>query len=229
MNGIYGYRRMTMNMERKFDQTFNEKRIYRLMKIAGLQAVIRRKKKSYIPSQPQHVAENKLNRDFTAEAPNEKWLTDVTEFKYGMSQKAYLSAILDLYDNSIVAFKIGTSNNNQLVFETINEAIEKNKDSTALLHSDRGSQYTSHGFKRIIDDQGMEQSMSRVGKCIDNGPMEGFFGIIKSEEYYLPNRKYRTFEELEKAIIDYIYFYNHERYQKGLTSLSPIEYRTKAS
>jgi putative transposase len=104
VDGIYGYRRMTLNINRKFGQNFNYKRIYRLMKVEGIQSVIRKKKKSYKRSTPQHVAENVLNREFTAEEPNEKWVTDLTELKYGSSKKAYLSAILDLYDGSIVSY-----------------------------------------------------------------------------------------------------------------------------
>ena len=100
------------------------------MKIAGLQSVIRKKKKHYIHSTPQHVAENILNREFTAEKPNEKWVTDVTEFKYGSSKKAYLSAILDLYDGSIVSYVLGHSNNNQLVFDTLDQALAVSRGSS---------------------------------------------------------------------------------------------------
>lgn len=120
---IYGYRRMTINMNRNFKQNINHKRIYRLMKIAGIQSVIRKKKKRYKHSTPQHVAENVLNREFTKKKPNEKWVTDVTEFKYGQSKKAYLSAIRDLYDGSIVSYVLGHSNNNQLVFKKLDQAI----------------------------------------------------------------------------------------------------------
>lgn len=227
VDGIYGYRRMKLNMDRKFDQNFNHKRIYRLMKISRIQSVIRRKKKPYKRSAPQHVAENLLNRKFTAEKPNKKWVTDVTEFKYGSSKKAYLSAILDLYDGSIVSYVLGHSNNNNLVFKTFDQAIELLDWDSPLLHSDRGFQYTSHGFKRRIDKAGMTQSMSRVGRCIDNGPMESFWGTLKCEKYYL--HKYETFEELSNAIDEYIYFYNHDRYQKRLNGLSPMEYRAKAA
>lgn len=227
VDGIYGYRRMKLNMDRKFNQNFNHKRIYRLMKISRIQSVIRRKKKPYKRSTPQHVAENVLNRKFTAEKPNEKWVTDVTEFKYGSSKKAYLSAILDLYDGSIVSYVLGHSNNNNLVFKTLDQAIELLDGDPPLLHSDRGFQYTSHGFKRRIDKAGMTQSMSRVGRCIDNGPMESFWGTLKCEKYYL--HKYETFEELSNAIDEYIYFYNHDRYQKRLNGLSPMEYRAKAA
>lgn len=227
VDGIFGYRQMTLQMNRKFSETLNHKRIYRLMKVVGLRSVIRVKKKRYKHSKPQHVAENVLNREFTANNPNEKWVTDVTEFKYGTSKKAYLSAIRDLYDGSIVSYVLGHSNNNQLAFRTLDQATKLLGGEHPLIHSDRGFQYTSKGFKQRIDKAQMTQSMSRVGRCIDNGPMESFWGTLKSEKYYL--HKYETFEELSKAIDDYIYFYNHERYQKRLNGLSPMEYRAKAA
>ncbi len=227
VEGIYGYRRMMLNMNRQFGQNFNHKRIYRLMKISGLQSVIRKKKKHYIHSTPQHVAENILNREFTADKPNEKWVTDVTEFKYGSSKKAYLSAILDLYDGSIISYVLGHSNNNQLVFDTLDQALAVSPGDHPLIHSDRGFQYTSHGFKRRLDKAEMTQSMSRVGRCIDNGPMESFWGTLKCEKYYL--HKYDTFEELCLAVDEYIQFYNHDRLQKRLNGLSPMEYRAKAA
>jgi putative transposase len=227
VDGIYGYRRMTMNLSRTLSKPINHKRVYRLMKITGIQSVIRRKNKKYKPSTPQHVAENILNRDFKAEKSNEKWLTDVTEMKYGTSQKAYLSAILDLHDGSIVSYVLGTSNNNPLVFKTLDLALEANQGATPLIHSDRGFQYTSPAFKRKIEKAKMVQSMSRVGRCIDNGPMEAFWGTLKCEKYYL--NRYSTFEELKKDIEEYIHFYNHERLQKRLNGLSPLEYRAKAA
>jgi putative transposase len=227
VDGIYGYRRMTMNLKRILSKSINHKRVYRLMRIAGIQAVIRRKGKKYRPSTPKHVAENILNREFNAEKPNEKWLTDVTEMKYGASQKAYLSAILDLHDGSIVSYVLGNSNNNLLVFKTLDLALDTNPGATPLLHSDRGFQYTSPAFKRKIEKAEMVQSMSRVGRCIDNGPMEAFWGTLKCEKYYL--NKYSTFEELKKDIEDYILFYNNERLQKRLNGLSPLEYRANAA
>jgi putative transposase len=227
VKGIFGYRRMTMNLNRKLGESFNHKRIYRLMKISCIQSVIRRKKKRYKPSTPQHVAENVLNREFKAEKPNEKWVTDVTELKYGEAKKAYLSAIRDLYDGSIVSYVLGRSNNNKLVFKTLDQATALLDGARPLIHSDRGFQYTHLGFKRRIDKAEMTQSMSRVGRCIDNGPMESFWGTLKSEKYYL--EKYETFEELSAAIDEYIHFYNHDRYQERLNGLSPMEYRAKAA
>lgn len=177
--------------------------------------------------EPQHVAENILSRKFTADKLNQKWLTDVTEFKYGNSKKAYLSAILDLHDKSIVGYVFGHSNNNDLVFKTLDMALEASPGASPILHSDRGFQYTSNGFKEKLDAAEMTQSMSRVGKCIDNGPMEGFWGILKCEKYYL--HKYNTYEDLSNAIDEYIIFYNTKRLQKRLNGLTPMEFRVRAA
>lgn len=193
------------------------------MKSVKLTAVIRRRKKRYIQSTPQITAENILNREFVADNPNEKWLTDVTEFKLANGSKAYLSAILDIGDNSIISYVIGKSNNNKLVFDTLDKAIEANPTATPLFHSDRGFQYTSKKFKYKLNEINAVQSMSRVGRCIDNGPMEAFWGTLKSEMYYL--RKFSTFEELEQAIDEYIKFYNTKRLQKKLKGMAPVEYR----
>ena len=217
-----------MNINRKLNRKYNHKRIYRLMKILGLKSVIRIKKKRYVRVSAEEIAKNKLNREFTAAKSNEKWLSDVTEFKYGIGKKAYLSAILDLYDNSIVAYEVGHRNDNSLVFKTLDKAIESNPDAKPLFHSDRGYQYTSYGFRQRLEINSMEQSMSRAGKCIDNGPMENFWGILKSERYYLKG-KYDSYEELENDIKSYIKFYNNKRLQKRLSSMSPLEYRSHAA
>lgn len=232
VNGIYGYRRITMTINRQRTKMglakVNKKRIYRLMQICGLEAVIRRKPKRYRKSKPDYVAENILARDFTAEKPNQKWCTDVTEFKYGKGRKAYLSAIIDLHDNSIVSYVLGHSNNNKLVFDTMIPAIQELKEGEQpLIHSDRGYQYTSKFFKRMTEEANMIHSMSRVGRCIDNGPIEAFWGTLKVEKYYL--NKYDTYEALEEAINTYITFYHNKRYQERLNGLSPLEYRTQAA
>ncbi|WKB76592.1 MULTISPECIES: IS3 family transposase [Bacillus] len=225
IGGIYGYRRMTLNMKRRFKERLNHKRIYRLMKIAKLECVIRRKKKRYGKATPQHVSENILNREFKADKPNQKWVTDVTELKYG-HRKAYLSAILDLHEGMVVSYVLGKSNNNALVFKTLNQALEAAPNARPLLHSDRGFQYTSHQFRRMIENANMTQSMSRVGRCIDNGPIESFWGKLKCEKYR--RNSYETFEALQSAIDEYIHFYNHDRLQEKLNGLSPVEYRAKA-
>ena len=227
VDGIFGYRRLTLHLRRMTEKPINHKRVQRLMKLKGIQSVIRRKRKRYMRSTPQQVAENLLNRNFQADASNEKWVTDVTEFKYGNGQKAYLSAILDLHDKSIVAYVLGKSNNNSLVFQTLKKALKAAPGSTPMLHSDRGFQYTSLAFKKLLDENKITQSMSRVGRCIDNGPMESFWGTLKCERYYL--HTYDTFEELKRAIEDYIHFYNYERLQVKLSGLSPMEFRTKAA
>lgn len=198
VSGIYGYRRMTLNLNRTMNKPLNHKRIYRLMGIAKLQSVIRKKKKRYPRSSPQHTTENVLNRDFSASKPNEKWVTDVTELKYGHSKKAYLSAILDLYDGSIVSFVLGKSNNNPLVFQTLENALAAAPNTQPLIHSDRGFQYTSNQFKRMVEAAKMTQSMSRIGRCIDNGPMEAFWGTLKCEKHYL--NAYDTFETLSRDV-----------------------------
>ncbi|MGE6556760.1 IS3 family transposase [Exiguobacterium artemiae] len=226
VKGIYGYRRMKLNLKRRFGRNVNAKRVRRLMHIASIHCVIRRKRPLYIRNRPQQIAENILNRDFNAAGPNQKWVTDVTELKYGASQKAYLSAILDLYDGSIRAFVLGHSNNNQLVFDTFELALQGASGSRPLLHSDRGFQYTSHAFRHMTRVAGITQSMSRVGKCIDNGPMESFWGALKCESYYL--HKFAEFDELQLAIQKYIHFYNEERYQQRLNGLAPLEYRAQA-
>jgi len=222
-NGILGYRQMTIKLNREYNLKVNYKRIYRLMHILNLKSICRRKRKNYIKSTPEITAENILNREFKSEIFGTKWLTDVTEMKYGLQGKAYLSAILDLADKSIVSFVVGHSNNNELVFRTFDIAHQRYPEAKPIFHSDRGFQYTNKIFKKKLDDAGMIQSMSRVSRCIDNGPMESFWGMMKSEMYYL--NKFNTYEELEVAIEEYIDYYNNHRYQKRLNCMTPLEYR----
>ena len=222
-NGILGYRQMTIKIRRECGFLVNKKRVLRLMRILKIKSVCRKKKRSYIRSTPQVIAENVLNREFTSSRFGEKWLTDVTEFKYGNSHKAYLSAILDLADKSIVSFSLGSSNSNELVFKNFNDAHLKYPNAKPIFHSDRGFQYTSKTFKTMLNKAGMTQSMSRVARCIDNGPMEAFWGMLKSEMYYL--RKFHTFEELKEAVTEYIDYYNNHRYQARLNCMTPLEYR----
>lgn len=226
--GIYGYRRMTMVIN-KFNQTkYSKNYIYRIMKAIGVKSKIRRVRPGYKRVKPEYIEENILARSFEANKPNEKWLSDVTEFKIeGSNQKLYLCAIYDLFDNSVISFNTSKTNNNNLVFKTFDKAIKKHPKAKPLFHSDRGFQYTSKFFKRKIESQNMIQSMSRVGKCIDNGPMEGFWGIIKSEMYY--DNKFDSYESLDREINRYIKFYNNERIQVKFKGLTPIEYRHQAS
>ena len=228
-NGVLGYRQMCININRekidKLPHRINVKRVHHIMQILGLKSVIRRKRPDYVKSTPEVTAENILNRDFKATVPFEKWLTDVTEFKYYVGpevKKLYLSAILDLYDRRIIAYKLGDSNNNALVFETFDEATTLYPQAKPIFHSDRGFQYTNKTFHQKLVDAGMIQSMSRVGRCLDNAPMEGWWGILKSEMYYL--KKFTSRESLASAIENYIHFYNTRRYQKRLNCMTPCEY-----
>jgi len=228
LNGILGYRRMTLFINRTYEVKYNIKRIRRHMRDLGVSSAIRRKKKNYLSYKPEQVGQNVLNREFTASNPNEKWLTDVTEYKIiGSTRKLYLSAILDLYDNSIVAYRMGTSNNNNLVFNTFDDAIKSHpKCEKILFHSDRGFQYTNRVFKKKLDDKKFIQSMSRVNRCIDNGPMEAFFGVMEVEMYKL--NKFYSIDQLKMAIEEYIKFYNNHRYQPVLKGLTPMELRSQA-
>ena len=204
----------------------NDKRILRICRKLGIKSTIKYANNGCTrqAKNPQYIAENILDRQFSAQAPNEKWLTDVTEFHYyvGLEKhKVYLSAILDLYDRRIVAYVIGDSNNNDLVFRTFDEAIQANPDAHPLFHSDRGVQYTSRAFHKKLESAGMIQSMSRVAKCIDNGPMEGFWGILKRERYY--GRHFSSREALVSMIEEYIEYYNGRRLQRNLGIMTPME------
>lgn len=221
---ILGYRRMTAWINH-FNQTnYSKNRIHRIMKKLGIHSVIRKKKKKYQNSTLEAVAENKLNRDFYATAPNQKWATDVTEFKIpGQSKKLYLSAILDLYDRYPVAYVVSNRNDNNLVFKTFDKALFLNPDAKPIFHSDRGFQYTSKLFQKKLREQGMEQSMSRVGHCIDNGPTEGFWGIIKTEMYQMHTITDES--SLRRAIEKYMTFYCNERPQGRYNNKTPAEVR----
>lgn len=226
--GILGYRRMCMFINRNYKKNYNIKRIRRIMNILGIHSNIRRIRTGCtVSNKADQKAENILHRNFEASAPNEKWTTDVTEFKVPHSnEKLYLSAFLDLYDRSIIAWAISSRNDNTLVFDTFKEAVALNPDAHPLLHSDRGYQYTSPEFQNKLKEQGMIQSMSRVACCLDNGVTEGLWGIIKTEMYqmYEINNK----ESLIHAIRNYIDFYNHNRYQMRYHSKAPMEIRMEA-
>ena len=214
------------DLERDYGFPVSDNRVLRICRALGIKSTIKYRNEGCTVSDkdPQHIAENVLGRDFHADRPNEKWLTDVTEFKYyaeGEKKKVYLSAILDLFDRRIVAYVVGDSNNIPLVYDTFDKAVAANPDARPIFHSDRGFQYTSNVFHQKLKDQKMVQSMSRVGKCIDNGPMEGFWGILKRERYY--KRKFNSRESLVTMIENYIEYYNNRRYQRKLGVMSPME------
>jgi len=204
----------------------NDKRVLRICRKKGIKSTIKYANNGCTrqAKNAQYIAGNILNREFHADAPNEKWLTDVTEFHYYIGiekHKVYLSAILDLYDRRIVSYVINDRNDNALVFKTFDAALEANPKAHPLFHSDRGFQYTNRVFHAKIESAGMVQSMSRVAKCIDNGPMEGFWGIVKRERYY--GKRFTSRETLVNMIADYIDYYNNKRLQRNLGVVTPIE------
>ncbi|NBA63844.1 IS3 family transposase [Enterococcus mundtii] len=225
--GAIGYRQIRMQINRKLKKQYSRNRYYRLMKAIGIKAVIKKKRPTYIKSMEAHVAENVLNRKFVAKKPNQKWCTDVTELRYGNGRKAYLSAIIDLYDHSIVSWELGHSNNNLLVMNTIKKAMDKNSGVRPLLHSDRGFQYTSYDYKKLETKYKFTKSMSRVGRCLDNQPIEHFWGTFKEEKFY--QESYQNFEDLKKSVGEYMRYYNNYRYSEALNELSPNEFRKQAA
>ena len=222
-----GYRRIRDELAVNHKLAVNDKRVLRICRNKGIQSTIKWKPKGCTKSarNPEHIAKNYLHREFCADTPNEKWLTDVSEFKYYIGievHKIYLSAILDLYDRRIVAFKISDHNDNPLVMDTFDEAVRLEPIAHPLFHSDRGHQYTSAQFYMRLKDHHMKQSMSRVAHCIDNGPMEGFWGILKREMYY--GHRFTTRDNLVAAITDYIDYYNNRRLQRKLNVMTPMAY-----
>ena len=222
-----GYRRIRDELDGHKGIHVNDKRVLRICRKYDIKSNIKWKPKSCTRGDrnPDHIAKNYLHREFHAEKPNEKWLTDVSEFKYynGIEvHKVYLSAILDLYDRRIVSFKISDHNDNPLVMDTFDEAVRQEPDAHPLVHSDRGFQYTSAQFYTRLKKHHMKQSMSRVAHCIDNGPMEGFWGILKREMYY--KQRFNDRSSLITAIANYIDYYNNQRLQRKLHVMTPMKY-----
>ena len=171
-----------------------------------------------------HIAPNHLERRFTATKPNQKWVTDVTEFKAKDGSKVYLSPILDLFNNEIVSYTLSYSPNWAQVEKMLKLAVKRlDKTSGSILHSDQGWQYQMAAYRQILAEHGIIQSMSRKGNCLDNAVMESFFGRLKAECFY--GREFNTREEIVNAVRDYLDYYNHRRIQLKLKGLGPIQYR----
>ncbi|MCX7570055.1 IS3 family transposase [Tumebacillus sp. DT12] len=224
--GTYGYRRIQWDLQRKYDMQVNHKRVYRLMKQMGLASVIRRKYryKAYtMAAAGERTADNLLNRDFRATGPNQKWVTDVTQIRVG-GKKMYLSVILDLFNNEVIAYHTSHRNDNPLVLNTVRKALKKRKDVyQTILHSDRGYQYTSHEYHDLLTKRQLRCSMSRKGNCLDNACIESFFSHLKSEALYPYH--IQDLEEAQKRIVQFMRFYNEQRVQLKLNKLTPVEYR----
>jgi putative transposase len=223
-----GYRRIRDTIEHDDKINVNDKRILRICRKKKVQSMIKHKMNCCTKpaSDPAYTAENVLNQEFRSDTPNEKWVTDVSVFKYGTTientKKVYLSAILDLCGKRPVSFAVSDYNDNELVFRNFDDAVAKHPDAHPLFHSDRGYQYTSKAFHDKLEQAGMVQSMSRVAHCIDNGPMEGFWGVMKREMYY--GKKFKTKEELIAAISNYMDYYVNKRVQRRLGVMTPSEY-----
>jgi len=221
-NYTYGYRKIKIVLSRRGIEVGINK-TNKLMKEKQLLSVIRAKKKWH-GNKSIDPCENKINREFQTDIYNEKLVTDITEFRM-KSRKIYLSAIMDLKNNEIIAFKIKNNCTVDLVTETIEEVLSKTDLKGAIFHSDQGCQYTSNEVKEKLKAAGINQSMSRRGNCLDNACIESFWGILKSELIYNRYVQIKSLEALEKQISEWINYYNNERIQAKLGYLSPSEYR----
>lgn len=222
----YGYRRMWLWL--KSQNIFcNPKTVLRIMKKYALLSEIRRHRKWQQMGQQVHKYKNLLNREFHADKPNSKWVTDIS-YIHTKQGVLYLSMIRDLYDNSIVAYKTGTEQTVNLVLDTIRLAMKQQKKAVAAelqLHSDQGGQYTSQEYFDLTKRYGITPSMSRRGNCYDNAMAENFFSILKTECIY--RQKIATFQQARVLIDDFIFFYNHERIQLK-TGVAPLALRHSA-
>ncbi|WP_188868696.1 IS3 family transposase, partial [Pseudomonas asuensis] len=225
--GRYGYRRITAAI-RNQGTGINHKTIQRLMGVLALKSSIRRRSKyRAYRGTTSRTAPNQLNRNFSAERPNERWVTDITEFNVA-GQKLYLSPILDLYNREIVAYEMARRPVFDMVRDMMGKAFKRlRRDEAPLLHSDQGWHYQMSAFGRLLERRGLTQSMSRRGNCLDNAAMESFFAVLKSELYY--RESFSSVAQLEKALRGYIRYYNHDRLKLSLGGLSPVKFRRKRS
>ena len=227
--GNYGYRRIHLELRNR-GYSVNHKKVQRLMKVLGLVARIRRKRKySSYQGEIGKKAENLIQRQFEAAKPMEKCYTDVTEFAIPAStQKLYLSPVLDGFNSEIIAFNLSCSPNLEQVQTMLEQAFTEKHYENTILHSDQGWQYQHDSYHRFLESKGIQASMSRKGNSPDNGMMESFFGILKSEMFYGYEKSFQSLKQLEQAIVDYIDYYNNKRIKVKLKGLSPVQYRTKS-
>ena len=223
--GRYGYRRVTIAL-RNSGFTLNHKTVQRLMKEMGLVCRVRMKKYRSYKGEQGTVAPNLLNREFTAEKPNQKWVTDVTEFRL-FGQKLYLSPIFDLCSGDIVTYTLSDSPNLSMVITMLEQAFQKiPNDTNLILHSDQGWHYRHKHYVAMLKEKGVRQSMSRKGNCYDNAVMENFFGHLKSELLYL--QEFESLDHFKQELIDYIDYYNNRRIKARLKGLPPALHRQQA-
>ena len=227
--GNYGYRRMTLELRNR-GYIVNHKKVQRLMRVLGLSARIRRKRKySSYQGEIGKKADNLIQRQFEASKPMEKCYTDVTEFAIpASSQKLYLSPVLDGFNSEIIAYNLSTSPNLIQVKDMLEQTFTEEHYENTILHSDQGWQYQHNFYHLFLESKGIQPSMSRKGNSPDNGMMESFFGILKSEMFYGYEKTFKSLNQLEQAIVDYIDYYNNKRIKVKLKGLSPVQYRTKS-
>ena len=227
--GNYGYRRTHLE-PRNRGLVVNHKKVQRLMKVLGLTARIRRKRKySSYQGEIGKKAENLIQRQFEGAKPMEKCYTDVTKFVIPNStQKLYLSPVLDGFNSEVIAYNLSTSPNLEQVKTMLKQAFTEKHYENTILHSDQGWQYQHDSYHRFLESKGIQPSMSHKGNSPDNGMMESFFGILKSEMFYGYEKNFRSLEDLEQAIVDYIDYYNNKRIKVKLKGLSSVQYRTKS-
>ena len=227
--GNYGYRRIHLELRNR-GYLVNQKRVQRLMKVLNLQAKVRQKRKySSHKGDVGKKAENLIQRQFKGSKTMEKCYTDVTEFAIPAStQKLYLSPVLDGFNSEIIAYNLSTSPNLEQVKAMLDQAFTENHYTNTILHSDQGWQYQHQYYHRFLEDKGIQPSMSRKGNSPDNGMMESFFGILKSEMFYGYENTFKSLNQLEQAIVNYIDYYNNKRIKVKLKGLSPVQYRTKS-
>ncbi|WP_250508364.1 IS3 family transposase [Caballeronia sp. GAFFF3] len=222
--GRYGYRRIT-HAVRHLGTVVNHKTVQRLMHLMKLKSLVRPKKFQAFRGTVGRVAPNVLQRQFDAAGPNQKWVTDITEFRVG-ERKLYLSPVLDLYNGEIIAYETATRPAFAMVANMIKKAFRRLEvDDRPLVHSDQGWHYQMGAYQALLSQRALTQSMSRKGNCHDNATMESFFGTLKSEFFY-PNR-FESIEALQAGIRRYIHYYNHHRIKLKLKGLSPVMYRTQ--
>ena len=197
------------------------------MEEEGLTSKVRMKKYRSYRGQVGKIAPNIIDRDFAADKPNQKWTTDITEFSL-FGKKLYLSPILDMFNGEIVSYDISTAPALPQVMNMLEKAFAKVKETKGIIfHSDQGWQYQHAYYQKTLKNHGIIQSMSRKGNCLDNSVMENFFGLLKSELLYL--QEFKSLEDFEKKLHEYIYYYNNKRIKLKLKGMSPVEYRTHSS
>jgi putative transposase len=220
--GRYGYRRITLEL-RNQGYVINHKTVRRLMGQLGLKSIVRMKKYRSYRGRVGKIAPNILERNFQASKPNEKWVTDVTEFKLH-GEKLYLSPVLDLYNGEVIAYNMEHRPVFSLVSKMLDRAVEGIREGDSLiLHSDQGWQYQMNKYQQQLQKHQIVQSMSRKGNCLDNAVIENFFGLLKSELLYI--NEFESMEQFKIELEKYIEYYNHKRIKVKLKGMSPVQYR----